>query len=97
MISPIHKKGSTTDTSNYRKVTVMPSIDNFFYSILKNRLIFKNEVLLDDGKFQAGFKTNSRTSDNLFMLHTLAKEQMKRRNPLYVAFVDLTKAFDYIH
>ena len=31
------------------------------------------------------------------MLHTLVKEQMKRRKPLYVAFVDLTKAFDYIH
>ena len=33
----------------------------------------------------------------VFMLHTLVKEQMKRRKPLYVAFVDLTKAFDYIH
>ena len=31
------------------------------------------------------------------MLHTLVKEQMKRRKPLYVTFVDLTKAFDYIH
>ena len=56
IISPIHKKGSTTDTSNYRKVTVMPSIGKIFDSILKNRLIFKNEVLLDDDKFQAGFK-----------------------------------------
>ena len=33
--SPILIKGSTTDTSNYRKVTVMPSIGKSFYSILK--------------------------------------------------------------
>ena len=31
------------------------------------------------------------------MLHTLVTEQMKRRKPLYVWLVHLTKAFDYIH
>ena len=45
---------------------------------------------------QAGFKTNSRTTDNIFILCAIIDKQRCLSKPLYTCFVDFTKAFDYI-
>ena len=35
--------------------------------------------------------------DNIFILQTLIEKQKTEKKPLYLCFVDFTKAFDYIH
>ena len=35
--------------------------------------------------------------DNIFILQTLIEKQKTEKRPLYLCFVDFTKAFDYIH
>ena len=47
---------------NYRKIRVMPCIGKLFESILDNRLSFKYEVFNDNDPYQAGFKSNSQTT-----------------------------------
>ena len=74
----------------------MPCIGKLFESILNNRLSFKNEVCNDNDPYQAGFKTNSRTTDNIFILCAIIDKQRCLSKPLYTCFVDFTKAFDYI-
>ena len=74
----------------------MPCIGKLFESILNNRLQFKNEVCNDNDPYQAGFKTNSRTTDNIFILCAIIDKQRCLSKPLYTCFVDFTKAFDYI-
>ena len=74
----------------------MPCIRKLFESILNNRLSFKNEVCNDNDPYQAGFKSNSRTTDNIFILSAIIDKQMYLSKPLYTCFVDFTKAFDYI-
>ena len=74
----------------------MPCIGKLFESILNNRLSFKNEVCNDNDPYQAGFKSNSRTTDNIFILCAIIDKQRCLSKPLYTCFVDLTKAFDYI-
>ena len=96
IIHPVHKKGDHGVPDNYRKITVMPCIGKLFESILNNRLSFKNEVCNDNDPYQAGFKTNSRTTDNILILCAISDKQRCLFKPLYTCFVDFTKAFDYI-
>ena len=81
---------------NHRKITVMPCIGRLFESILINRLSLKNEVCNDNDPYQVGFKSNSRTTDNIFILLAIIDKQRCLSKPLYTCFVDFTKAFDYI-
>ena len=67
-----------------------------FESLLNNRLSFKNAVCDDNDPYQAGFKSNSRTTDNIFILCAIIDKQRCLSKPLYTCFVNFTKAFDYI-
>ena len=96
MIHPIYKKGDHGVSDNYRKITVMPCIGKLFESILNNRLSFKNEVCNDNYPYQAVFKSNSRTTANIFILCVIIDKQRCLSKPLYTCFVDFTKAFGYI-
>ena len=51
----------------------------------------------DDDPLQRGFKKVCRTSDNLFVLYNLVETQKSRKKPLYVCYIDLTKAFAYLN
>ena len=51
----------------------------------------------DDDPLKRGFKKVCRTSDNLFVLYNLVETQKTRKKPLYVCYIDLTKAFDYLN
>ena len=97
MINPLHKKGCTLDPDNYRKITVLPALGKIFESILCSRLTAKNDILLDNDPFQSGFMKDRRTTDNAFILYSLIMKQKFLKKPLYVCFVDFTKAFDYVN
>ncbi len=45
LISQVHKKGSRDIADNFRKVTVMPVLNNMFESILNSRLTVRNIIL----------------------------------------------------
>ena len=45
---------------------------------------------------QAGFRPGMSTIDNIFVLHGLISHVINSGNRLYCAFIDFTKAFDYI-
>ena len=96
IIHPVYKKGDHGVPDNYRKITVIPCIRKLFESILYNRPSFKNEVCNDNDPYQAGFKSNSRTTDYIFILCAIIDKQRCLSKPLYTCFVDFTKAFDYI-
>ena len=45
---------------------------------------------------QCGFRTKGATIDMIFSLRQLQEKCRKQGKPLYVAFIDLTKAFDLV-
>ena len=92
----IYKKADHNVPDNYRKVTVMTCIGKSLESVLNNRLFFKNDVCNDNEPFQAGFRSNSRTTDNIFILCAIIDKQRCLSKPLYTCFADFTRAFDYI-
>ena len=91
IIHPVHKKAAHNVPDNYRKVTVMPCIGKLFESVLNNRLSFKNDVCYDNDPFQAGFRSNSRTTDNIFILCTIIDKQRCLSNPCIHVLLILQK------
>ena len=45
---------------------------------------------------QAGFRAGMSTVDNVFVLHGLISHMLNNGHKLYCAFIDFTKAFDYV-
>ena len=85
IIHPVHRKATHKEPDNYRKLfKVMPCIGKLFESVPNNRLSFKNDVCNDNDPFQAGFKSNSRTTDNIFILCAIIDKQRCLSKPLYI-------------
>jgi len=96
LIIALHKKGDVSIPDNYRKITINVVMGKVFDSILNARLYFKNESHKIDDPFQFGFTPTRRTTDCVFILDTLLFHQQYHKKPLYLCFVDFTKAFDYV-
>jgi len=45
---------------------------------------------------QAGFRSNMSTVDTFFVLHGLLTHILNKGKQLYCAFIDFSKAFDYV-
>ena len=57
----------------------------------------KNEVLNLDDPCNFGFTTGASTADRVFILDTVIRYQKQKYKPLYLCFIEFTKAFDYIN
>ena len=97
LLVPIHKKGATDDTDNYRGIALISCLAKFFYAILNNRLLnycLESSILSPS---QLGFLAGNRTSDAHIILNNLINDYChKRKMKIYGCFVDFSKAFDSI-
>jgi hypothetical protein len=98
VIIPLFKGGDETTFGNYRGITLIPIISKLFSMILENRLSHWTETRGIRARGQAGFRTNHRTTDQLFVLKTLIDKgkASKKHKKVYACFVDLRKAFDTV-
>ena len=97
VIKPLYKnKGDINDVNNYRGITLLSCIGKLFTSVLNSRLYsyLTNENIL--GNEQAGFRPKHSTLDHIFALHILSKSYIDQNKQLFCAFVDYSKAFDFI-
>ena len=92
----LHKKGSINDVENYRGITLLSNVGKLFTRVLNNRLVEWAETYGVFIEAQAGFRPGMSTVDNNFVLHGLISHILNSGRKLYCAFVDFTKAFDYI-
>ena len=93
---PLFKKGSPSDHDSYRLIALAPALSKILEKILDNRL---NEWLEGYGVIkeeQGGFRKGYSTSDRAFVLSALIEKYGSGRKKLYVAFLDLRKAFDNV-
>jgi hypothetical protein len=98
IVVPIHKKGNVNEPDNYRGVSLINIISKCYTSILNRRLntwLQNSEKIVEN---QAGFRKNYSTTDNIFTLHSVVQKCMNiKGRKLYVAFVDLKRAFDSVN
>jgi len=69
VITPIHKKGHTSDMRNYRGVTLLCTAYKIYAAILAERLREEKEGKGSLPETQAGFRKRRRTMDNVIILH----------------------------
>ena len=95
-IIPIFKKGDKNEASNYRGITLLSIIGKLFTRILNSRLNTWAEEYNIYVEAQAGFRKGMGTTDNIFILNSLITHSINQNERLYCAFVDFTKAFDFV-
>ena len=93
-IDPIFKKGDVSLLSNYRPISLLPTISKIFERILYNQLYeyFNSNNLLAEQQY--GFRTNHSTEyAAVRLVDTISKEMESGSTPTALYF-DLSKAFD---
>jgi hypothetical protein len=97
MIFPLFKGGPSEfryDPNKYRGITLLSIIGKTYTGILNARIssyLENNGILVDE---QAGFRQNRSTVDQLFILTEAIIN--RRPKPTFVAFIDITKAYDRV-
>lgn len=96
-IMPIFKGGDNYLTIDYRGISLLDVGYKILTRILDNRLTnwLENNAKLKET--QRGFKKNRATRDHIFVLNSLINNKLKKQGgKLFVAFIDLKKAFDMV-
>ena len=83
-------KGDRDDCNNYRGISLL----NIFAKVVLMKLRVLTERIYPES--QCGFRAKRATIDMIFSLQQLQEKCGEQGKPLYVAFIDLTKAFDLV-
>ena len=87
-------KGDHSDCNNYCSISLLSIIGKLFAHIILHRLQILADRIYPDS--QCGFCSKRSTVDMLFSLHWLQEKCREQNQPLYVTFIDLTKAFNLV-
>ena len=97
IIKALYKnKGDIEDVNNYRGITLLSCLGKLFTSVINTRLleyVTKENIL---GYEQVGFRPKHSTLDHIFALHVISHFYISQGKQLFCAFVDYSKAFDFI-
>ena len=93
-IVSIFKKGDRSVCGNYRGISLLSIVGKVIARLLLNRLLPLAEEILPES--QCGFRPQWGTIGMVFTLRQLQEKCREQQRPLYLAFVDLTKAFDSV-
>ena len=95
-VIPIFKKGSATNVSNYRPISLLSQFDKIFEKIIYNRIIdfIEKYNLLSDHQF--GFRQNSSTIHAVTYIYDNLIKNVDKDLYSCCIFLDLSKAFDTV-
>ena len=92
----LQKKGTKSDCGNYRGIAFLSIAGKILARVLFNRLWLPlSERTLPER--QCGFRTSRGTTDMIFVARQIQETHREQNKDLYIAFIDLTKAFDSIN
>ena len=96
IIMVLHKNNGRTECGNYRGISLVAHAGKILLKIIARRLseYCERVGILPEG--QSGFRPNCSTTDMMFVVRRLQELAREKRIPLYVCFIDLTKAYDSV-
>ncbi|XP_067879797.1 dynein regulatory complex protein 1 isoform X2 [Heterodontus francisci] len=93
-IITLYKNGDRGVCNNYRGISLLSIVGKVFARVALNRLQKLAERVYPEA--QCGFRAERSTIDMLFFLRQIQEKCREQQMPLYIAFIDLTKAFDLV-
>ena len=94
----VHKGGgSKKELKNNRPVVIISVVCKLFMMVLRERINGWVEESGMLGDILGGFRMGRRTEDNLFMLERMLEMANVRKDCLFVAFIDMEKAYDRVN
>ena len=96
IIMVLHKKKDRAECGNYRGISLVAHAGKILLKIIARRLSEYCEGVGILPEEQSGFRPNRSTTDMMFVVRRLQELARKKRIPLYVCFIDLTKAYDSV-
>ena len=94
IITLYKNKGERSDCNNYRGISLLSIVGKAFARIVLGRLQKLANLIYPES--QCGFRANRSTIDMVFSLRQLQEKCREQQQPLFIAFIDLTKAFDLV-
>ena len=92
----LHEKKERTGCGNYRGVSLAAHAGKILLNIIARRLSEYCERVGILPEEQSGFRPNRSTTEMMSVIPRLQELARKKRIPLYVCVVDLTKAYDSV-
>lgn len=91
----LHKKGDKDNIGNYRPISLISNVYKVFAKVILERIT----RVLDENQpiEQAGFRKNFSTIDHIHTIKQVLEKYNEYRKPLYICFIDYTKAFDSLN
>jgi hypothetical protein len=91
----IFKKGDPELPKNYRPISIIPVLAKLYSTILYNRMKLALDGRLADEQF--GFRKGRGCADAVHILRTIIEKSAEWGEELWVATLDVEKAFDRVH
>ena len=92
----LHKSKDRTECGNCRGLSLVVHAGKILLKIIARRLSEYCERVGILPEEQSGFRPNRFTTGMMFVIRRLQELARKKRIPLYVCFIDLTKAYDSV-
>ena len=96
IIMILHENKDRTECGNYRGISLVAHASKILLKILARCLSEYCERVGILPEEQSGFRPNRSTTDMMLVIRRLHGLARKKRIPLYVCFIDLTKAYDSV-
>ena len=94
VIVPIFKKGDKTECHNYRGITLLSLPGKLYAKVLESKV--RRIVEPRMAEEQCGFRPGRSTTDQVFTLHQVQEKAWEYAKQVFLAFVDLEKAYDRV-
>lgn len=95
IIVPIYKgKGEKKECKNFRGISLLSIPGKVYGRILIERVVQRTERLM--GEEQCGFRKGRGCVDQIFALRNIMEKSLEVNKELFVAFMDLEKAYDRV-
>ena len=92
MVSVYKGKGDALDCGSYRGIKLLEHVMKLFERIIEVRI--RATVCIDSMQF--GFMKGRGTTDAIFIVRQLQEKYLAKNRDLWMAFIDLEKAFDRV-
>ncbi len=93
-VVPLPKKGNMKEWSNHRTISLISRASKILLKIISNRMEEKmNHEIAEE---QAGFRAGKGTRGQIVNVSNIIEKCRGHRIPLYMCFIDYSKAFDCV-